>query len=158
MQPHSMCAIMVAHYYWNHNNPKKKADGDIAISYSDRNDRTVTKYYKFYNVSESSDLRQLTATFQTPDGRCDITIRRSSPEEGSDAELIHSVQHASNLRERFKMYKHTLRGYHENSLKYRSIDANLSQDCRIEFRNEVRLVFDNTKFKTTVYDVRLLGG
>ncbi len=159
MQPHSICAIMLSHYIWNSADRNEITGGQIAIEYRSRHDLTLNKYYKFDRVELSSDRTEIKAYFSHMQGStaCEVKAIRSSMSEGSRVDLYHSEQHASGLREEYNLYKNQLSGSHRNSLKYRNFSARMDRREDMRFVSEVRLVFNNEKFKETTYNVRMVN-
>ncbi len=150
-----MVAIMAAHHIWNHGNPRRANFGQVKVEFRDAWDRQHTRYYWYTNVKESTDKCELVMDINY-DGSCTITVRRNSPTEGAEFELKHSQQHASGLREYFKMYKTQASGDHINSLKYGSIKAVLDHDTHITFDNEVRNPYNPAQFTKFHCDVSIV--
>lgn len=126
MQPHSMCAVALAHYFWN--SPEKVTVDRcrMRVEYRDHNDRTRNLYYLITNVSEDKDGRRFSMNIVRDGGGidCTITVSRNSTSEGAEVTMTHYPEHHAGLTEIFSLYKKQIRsGRHRNSKKYKNFEG-----------------------------------
>lgn len=122
MQPHSMCALAFAKFYWNQYDPIIiKGDVKMRVEYQLGTGEYKTNEYRLSNIQESSNQLELKVYVIRSSGgiSCEITIRRNSRSEGAELTMTHSQQHVSGLREVYQLMKKRISdGRHYNSEKY----------------------------------------
>jgi len=93
--------------------------------------------YELSNFILCSDNKEFRVHIMRGGGgiTCDITVRRSSKDEGSEVQMTHSQQHVAGLREVFKLYKRRIAsGLHYNSMKYGSFEGDVIHPQRKRMR------------------------
>lgn len=141
MQPHSMCAVALAGYVWNRPEIKQVSSGVMHVEY--RKDGTYKKnIYRLGNIHVSPDGREIKVRIIRDGGgiSCEITIRRSSAQEGSEVTMTHGQIHVAGLREVYNLYKlKVASGLHYNSERYRAFAGEFSSDRKkLRFVSEVK--------------------
>jgi hypothetical protein len=151
MQPHSMCAVALAKFYWNQPEPIViKGDVTMQVRYQLPNGIYRMNEYRLSSIQESPDHRELKMYIMRSNGglSCEVTVRRNSTSEGAEVVLSHSVQHASGLREVFSLMKKKISsGIHYNSLLYGNFEGEGDNDHRDKLT--MYTDFKNSKGGTT---------
>lgn len=156
MQPHSMCAVALAGYVWNRPEPKHVTSCVMGVEY--KRDGTYRKnIYRLSNILTSPDNREMRVHIVRDGGgiSCEITLRRSSTQEGSEVTMTHGQIHVSGLREVYNLYKNKVSsGMHYNSERYRNFKGDVSSNRKkMQLWCEVKNRYGN--FITVLYELEL---
>ncbi|MBD3279419.1 MAG: hypothetical protein GF390_01765 [Candidatus Pacebacteria bacterium] len=159
MQPHSMCALALASYYWNLSQPATITGCTMSVDYQTKGGKYKSNKYILSNIQESTDRRELKVHIMRGGGgiACTITIRRNTLQVGASVVMTHSQQHIAGLREEFRlMRKSIVNGQHYNSRKYRRFEGEAHADGRaMTLRCEIKK--DDGSFTTVPYSLKITG-
>jgi len=151
-----MCALALANWAWNsgaNNNWEKPLQNCTAsVTFKNRNDETITKYYKLKYIDIKKD--NLQAMIVDHNGAsCTVTAEESN----FKVVLKHSVQHASGLREEIMLYTTSISGLHYNSLKYRGFRGGVNRNNLAKLDLSCDIVLKNGSISTVAYSLELDG-
>ncbi len=157
MQPHSMCAVALAGYMWNHPRRIAVERCNMNVEYI-RNSKWCLNKYELLDIEESSDGRGVKVRIMRGGGgiACTMTIRRKSIEEGAEVEMTHSQIHVAGLREVFKLYKMRItEGAHYNSQRYRNFFGEFMDSTRTKLRLRCEVIQADKSFVSVQYDLEI---
>ncbi len=160
MQPHSMCAVALANYMWNRPERRLVKSCYMDVEYYTTDGKYKLNKYDLTHIEESDDRRTLKVYIMRSGGgiSCQITLMRSSVEEGGEITMTHSQNHVSGLREVYKLYKNKLQnGMHYNSERYRNFKGESYHPERKTFHLESEVRIKNDIFVWKTYDLRIIS-
>jgi hypothetical protein len=138
-----MCAVAIAKFYWMRAEPiVVQGDVQVDVRYDTKEHTNVLAAYTVSQITESTDKRELSMYIMKRSGSlsCKVTVYRKSMGEDSEVELKHSEQHASDLREVFRLSKKAVaNGKNFNSKKYRDFSGESNYDDRLELSCEIKV-------------------
>lgn len=142
MQPHSMCALAFARFYWNQYDPiVVKGNVIMRVEYQTGTGAYKTNEYRLANIQESSNQLELKIYIIRSSGgiSCEITVRRNSHSEGAEVTMTHSQQHVAGLREVYQLMKKRISsGRHYNSEKYGTYEGESDDPKKLVLNCEVK--------------------
>lgn len=141
MQPHSMCAVALAGFVWNHPEVRPDLRDPLKVVTISRCNMTVEfrhprdgyrhLMYNLTNIERSSDDLEMKFRIVRSSGGtdCNITMRRNSRGLGAEVQMTHYPTHIAGLVEVFDLNKQDVTsGRHRNSEKYRNFSGDFSSD------------------------------
>jgi hypothetical protein len=157
MQPHSMCAVALAHYIWNNPDSVTVKDCAMRVEYRDHHDHFRNLYYRISNVRQEKDDREFKMDIVRDGGgvNCVMIISRNSTTEGAEVTIKHDPEHISGLVEIFNLYKNKVSsGRHRNSRKYAGFEGHMKYLDRMTMYCD--LVRSNGSTTTSTYNLEIV--
>ena len=141
MQPHSMCAVALAGFVWNHpevrpetKDPYKEVEiSRCNMTVEFRHPRSGYRHimYDLTNIERSKDDLEMKFRIVRSSGGidCKIEMRRNTRSEGAEVKMTHSPAHITGVVEIYNLNKKDITsGRHQNSEKYRNFSGDFSSD------------------------------
>jgi hypothetical protein len=155
-----MCAVALANYVWNSYEYVEVEKCSMDIWYTNKEGLYKLNKYVIYNVSQSSDRREMEAQIVRDGGgiNCKITMRRDTRQEGCKVEMTHSEQHVAGLREEYYLWKQKIAsGRHYNSKAYGQYEGYNNHPDRKKLVLYCEVKTDSGNFVTHKYELEIMS-
>jgi hypothetical protein len=141
-----MATLALVNYIWNPRTDPREAirvkGGECSVEYVNRYGETCTMYYQMKVNQHSPNRTNLKVWVNSVSGgwACILDMVRSSNSSDSEITVTHGTNHTSGLREKYRIWSSSIKGRHENSIRYGAFESvSLSDDRRqLSFRAEVQ--------------------
>lgn len=152
-----MCAAALATYVWNRPERMEVTSSVMDVEYRKDGVYKLNRY-ELSNYISSTDNREFRVLVMRGGGgiSCNVTVRRSSLDEGSEVTMTHSQIHVAGLREVFTLWKMRIaNGQNYNSFKYGAFEADVMHPKRLKMKFYCQLKHANGYYITVPYDLEI---